>query len=139
MSLFKSEYEMKIPFHDLDPMDIVWHGNYVKYMEQARCDMFDKIGYTYYDMKDDDRAYPIAKMQTKFIRPLSFNQEVIIRSSLEEIEPTIRIKYKIFEKGSEKKIFEGETTQIGVIISSRETTYTPSKTLKQKLGICDEE
>ena len=139
MSLFQSEYELKIPFHDLDPMDIVWHGNYVKYMEQARCDMFDKIGYTYYDMKNDDRAYPVAKMKTKFIRPLFFNQEVIVRSSLEEIEPTIRIKYKIFEKGTEKKVFEGETTQIGVLISTRETVYKASAVLKNLLGVKDEE
>ena len=66
MSIFESLLEIKIPFHDLDPMNIVWHGNYIKYLEQARCEMFNEIGYTYYDMKNDNYAYPIAKMNTKY-------------------------------------------------------------------------
>ena len=40
MSLYSSEIEIKIPFYDLDPMNIVWHGNYIKYLEQARCKLF---------------------------------------------------------------------------------------------------
>lgn len=138
MSLFESEFEFTIAFHDLDPMDVVWHGNYVKYMEQARCDMLNKLGYNYYDMKNDDVAYPVAKMKTKFIKPLTYNQKVKIVSTLEEIEPTLTIKYKIFDKNSGDKLFEGETVQIGVRISTRETVYSPPETLKKLLGVKDE-
>ena len=53
MALYTSELELKIPFYDLDPMNVVWHGNYIKYMEQARCDLFSKLHYTYNDMRDD--------------------------------------------------------------------------------------
>lgn len=40
-----------VQFFDLDPMNVVWHGNYVKYLETARCDLLAKVGYTYDDMK----------------------------------------------------------------------------------------
>lgn len=43
---FKSDTIIKVEFYDLDPMDVVWHGNYVKYLEVARCDMLSKLGYT---------------------------------------------------------------------------------------------
>jgi len=135
MSLFESEFEMKIAFHDLDPMDVVWHGNYVKYMEQARCDMLNKLGYNYYDMKNDGLAYPVAKMKTKFIRPLTYNQEVKIVSSLEEIEPTMVVKYKIFDKKTGEKVFEGETIQFAVLIETRETIYSAPSTLKKILQL----
>ena len=36
MSLYSSEIEIKIPFYDLDPMNIVWHGNYIKYLESSK-------------------------------------------------------------------------------------------------------
>ena len=137
MSLFISEYKMKIPFHDLDPRNVVWHGNYVKYLEQARCDMFDKIGYTYYDMLNDDYVYPVAKMNTKFIKPIGFNQEVVMKSSLEEIEPAMRIKYVMY--CNEEKVFEAETTQIAVLFSSKQSVYCAPDRLKQKLGVKDEE
>ena len=134
MSIFESEFEIKIPFHDLDPMDVVWHGNYIKYMEQARCDMFNKINYTYYDMKNDNYAYPVAKMQTKYISPLRFNQEVIIKTLLEEIEPAIIIKYKMYDKLTGKEVFCGETMQIGVNISTGQSLYTAPANLLKKLG-----
>lgn len=133
MSLFKSEFEIKIPFNDLDPMDVVWHGNYIKYMEQSRCDMFDKLNYTYYDMKKDNYAYPVAKMKTKFIKPLRFNQEAIIETSLEEVEPAIIIKYKIFDKLSGSEVFNAETMQIGVNIKTGESLYLAPPNLLKKL------
>lgn len=138
MSLFKSELTIKIPFHDLDPMNVVWHGNYIKYMEQSRCDMFNKLNYTYYDIKDDNYAYPIAKMKTKFIKPLRFNQEVVIETSLEEIEPAIIIKYKIFDKISGTEVFNAETMQIGVNIETGESVYIPPVNLLKRLETVNE-
>lgn len=138
MSLFESKYEMKIPFNDLDPMNIVWHGNYIKYMEQARCDMFDKLNYTYYDMKDDNYAYPVAKMNTKYIQPLCFNQEIVIKTILQEIEPAIRIKYELYDKATQNKVFEAETMQIAVDIPTRNSLYVAPKRLVEALRNVDE-
>ena len=103
-------------------------------MEQARCDMFNKINYTYYDMKNDNYAYPVAKMQTKYISPLRFNQEVIIKTLLEEIEPAIIIKYKMYDKLTGKEVFCGETMQIGVNISTGQSLYIAPANLLKKLG-----
>ena len=37
--------EIEVPFFDVDVMQIVWHGHYVKYLEVARCAFLDAIGY----------------------------------------------------------------------------------------------
>ena len=34
---------IKVQFYDLDPMGIVWHGNYTRFLEQARAALFQKI------------------------------------------------------------------------------------------------
>ena len=31
------DVEMQVPFFDVDMLEIVWHGHYVKYLEVARC------------------------------------------------------------------------------------------------------
>ena len=41
------EIEVVPPFFDIDSMDIVWHGHYVKYLELARCALLEKFGYGY--------------------------------------------------------------------------------------------
>ena len=38
------EVRMKVPFFDADPMQIVWHGNYLKYFDIARSELFDALG-----------------------------------------------------------------------------------------------
>ena len=129
MSYYISEMKLKIPFHDLDPMNIVWHGNYIKYMEQARCDMFSKLNYTYDDMKDDLYVYPIAKMSTKFIKPAKFEQELVVKTELVEIEPGLVIKYQIFDLQTNEKIFEAKTLQIAVNIKTKQSIYNAPKRL----------
>ncbi|WP_258031844.1 acyl-CoA thioesterase [Campylobacter concisus] len=37
----------KVAFFDVDSMEVMWHGNYVKYLEMARCELLDKLGYNY--------------------------------------------------------------------------------------------
>ena len=98
MSLFKSEYEIKISFEDLDPMNVVWHGNYVRYLERARCDMLSKLKYTYSDMKKDGYIYPVAKMKVKYIKPAEFEDVLVIVSDIISIEPALVIKYVIYNK-----------------------------------------
>ena len=43
--MVEAEVVVKAQFYDLDPMGVVWHGHYARFMEQARCELLDKIGY----------------------------------------------------------------------------------------------
>ena len=38
------EIKIRVPFFDLDPMQIVWHGNYLNYFEMARAALFEHNG-----------------------------------------------------------------------------------------------
>ena len=93
--LYQAETILNVEFYDLDPMNVVWHGNYVKYLEAARCDMLNKLGYNYMDMRNDGFAYPVATMEMKYIKPCVFNQELRVVSTIEEIDPSLIIKYTI--------------------------------------------
>ena len=129
MSLLQSEYKFKVSFEDLDPMNIVWNGNYMRYMEQARCDLLAKLNYTYADMKKEGYVYPIAKMKAKYIRPATFGDNLTLKLDVISIEPTLDIKYQIFNDETNDKIFEGSTMQIGMNAESFESVYTPPKGL----------
>lgn len=112
-----------VQFFDIDPMNVVWHGNYVKYLETARCDLLNKIGYNYDDMKADGVAYPIAKMDLKFIKPAFFMQKLKVVSTLVELEPSLNIKYEIFDIKTGEKIFTAKSMQICVDIKTLESIY----------------
>ena len=137
MCLYKTEYSLRVSFEDLDPMNIVWHGNYMKYMEQARCDMLAKLNYTYMDMKKENVGYPVAKMKVKYIKPSTLNDVLTVVTSVEMIEPSLNLKYEIYKNN--EKIFEATTMQIGINMVTGESVYTAPEGLKRAIeGIKNE-
>lgn len=134
--LFKTETKLTVQFYDLDPMNVVWHGNYLKYLESARCDLLKKIGYDYDNMRADGVVYPIAKMDLKYIKPCKFNQVLFLETIVEELEPSLIIKYNIFDEESGEKVFSAKSMQICVDIKTGESIYSAPEGLKQKLACC---
>lgn len=136
MVKFESSYITEIPFYDLDPMNVVWHGNYIKYLEDARCDMFKKINYTYINMQEEKIAYPIAKMDLKYIKSCKFGQKIKITTLLEEIEPCIIIKYIIKDAESGEIILKARSMQICINMETGESIYTAPDRLKRVFEEC---
>lgn len=134
MAIFKAETTINVPFYDNDPMGVVWHGNYVKYLEIARCDTLAKIGYDYMDMKNDGVMYPIAKLDMKYIKPSKFAQNLRIVTVIEELEPSLIIKYEIFDEKGEK-IFKGKSMQICVNIETKQSVYVAPQRFKELLNV----
>lgn len=134
--LFKTEMKLTVQFYDLDPMNVVWHGNYLKYLESARCDLLKKIGYDYDNMRADGVLYPIAKIDLKYIKPCKFNQVLFLETIVEELEPALIIKYNIFDEESGEKVFSAKSMQICVDIKTGESIYSAPEGLKQKLACC---
>ena len=118
-------------------MNVVWHGNYIKYLETARCDLLSKIGYDYDNMREDGIAYPVATMDLKFMKPCTFNQKLRVVSSVEEIEPCLIIKYMIYDALTGEKLFKAKTMQICVDVHSKESVYSAPERLKEKLACCN--
>lgn len=134
---FEAETFITVQFYDLDPMNVVWHGNYIKYLETARCDLLSKLGYDYDNMREDGIAYPVATMDLKFMKPCTFNQKLRIVSYVEEIEPCLIIKYTIFDAVSGEKLFKAKTMQICIDVRTKESLYSAPERLKEKLACCN--
>ena len=46
-ALLSATTELEVQFFDVDSMRVVWHGNYVKYLEVARCELLKLFDYNY--------------------------------------------------------------------------------------------
>jgi acyl-CoA thioester hydrolase len=108
------DYALTVPFFDIDSMNIVWHGHYCKYLELARCKLLDKIGYNYRDMAASGFLFPIVDMQIKYIKPLFFEQAIIINATLVEWEYRLKIKYLIRDANNHEKLTTAYTIQAAV-------------------------
>lgn len=129
------ELEMQVQFFDLDPMEIVWHGNYVKYLEVVRCALLDKIGYNYVEMKKSGFAWPVIDMQLRYIASASFGQRLILRADIVEWENRLKIDYQINDALTGKRLNRASTTQVAVDILTGEMCFASPPVLFEKLGV----
>ncbi len=131
----RAELTLRIPFHDVDPMQVVWHGNYFRYMEQVRCELLRQIDYGYREMERSGFAWPIIDTRLKFIAPLHFDQLVRIEARLSEYENRLRIDYEFFDALSGTRTSKGYTIQVAVAMPSGEMRLVSPPILLQKLGL----
>ncbi|MDR1929554.1 MAG: acyl-CoA thioesterase [Treponema sp.] len=128
-----AETEFTVEFYDVDSMEVVWHGNYVKYFEKARCALLNKIGYGYEAMKESGFAFPVTGIDLKFIRPLRFGERVRARALLDEYENRLRIKYELYNAATGELTTRGTSTQMAVDMAKRESCFESPRILLDRV------
>ncbi|OTG84741.1 acyl-CoA thioesterase [Acinetobacter sp. ANC 4648] len=125
---------IEIPFHDVDSMNIVWHGHYLKYFEIARCQLLDEFKYNYVQMKDSGYAWPIIESHVRYVQGIEFQQKIRVRARLKEWENRLKIEYLIFDAKSGQRLTKGYTTQVAVHMQSREMCFQSPPVLFERLN-----
>ena len=128
--------DIQVEFFDLDPMIVVWHGNYVKYMEAARCVLLEKLNYDYKAMERDGYVWPVVQLSIKYIRPLRFRQKVRVEVSLVEYEICLKLQYRFVDVETGKVITKAESTQMAVRIETGESCLGSPREFVEKVRLC---
>lgn len=132
---WSAEVELQVQFFDLDPMEIVWHGNYVKYLEIARCALLDRIDYNYEQMKASGYAWPVIDLHLRYVAPARFGQKIALRAVIVEWENRLKIDYLITDVGSGRRLTRATSTQVAVDIATGEMCFVSPPVLFEKLGV----
>jgi acyl-CoA thioester hydrolase len=125
--------DIEIPFHDCDPMNVVWHGNYPRYFEVARCQLLRLFKYDYLDMVKSGYMWPIVDMRLKYVGSAKFSQWITVSATLVEFEHRIKIDYLITDRETGAKLTKGYTIQAAVLIKNSELQLESPSILIDKL------
>ncbi len=118
--IIEAEVELDIQFYDTDMMGVVWHGNYLKYFEIARCELLRKFNYDYLDMAESGYVWPIVDMRIKYVSSAKFGQRIKVIATLVEYEFRMKINYLVIDVVSGVKLTKGYTVQVAVNLSTKE-------------------
>ena len=129
----RAELEFDVEFYDIDPMQIVWHGNYVKYFEKARCALLDKIGYGYLAMRDSGFAFPVTGISVKYVSPFKMGDRVRACAFLKEYENCIKIKYELFNARTGQCCTRGDSTQMAYDIAAAASCFSCPRIFIEKV------
>ncbi|MCR5080744.1 MAG: acyl-CoA thioesterase [Treponema sp.] len=126
------EAKIKVEFYDVDSMDIVYHGNYVQFLERARCFFLEKLNYTYVDMKNEGYAFPIVELSIKYMRSLKFREEAVVKVYLTEYENCLKFDYEIFNQEG-VLVTKASTTQMVIDSKTNKTLFVCPQSLIKKV------
>jgi acyl-CoA thioester hydrolase len=108
-----SVIEFPVRFSEVDSMQIVWHGHYVKYMEEGREDFGRKYGINYMLIKANGYMAPVVKMTCDFKKALSYDDRVIVETRyVDSYAAKIIYSFKIFRASDHVLAATGESVQV---------------------------
>ena len=134
-SRFEIEVPITVPFHDVDMIGVAWHGHYAKYFEIARCALLDQLGYGYNDMRESGFMWPVIDMRIRYVKPMRFGQQVIVKATLREWENRLSIDYLVSDAQTGERLTKGSTSQVAVDMTNGEMCFVSPPILLERLGV----
>lgn len=127
--------ELEIPFHDVDAMEVAWHGHYAKYFELARCELLDQYDFNYPQMQAAGHLWPVINLNIRYVKPAVFKQRIRVTATLIEWENRLRIQYAICDARTGDRLTKGYTDMVAVDRHSGEMLLASPPILYQKFGL----
>ena len=128
-----AEEEITVEFYDLDPLRIVWHGNYLNYFEVGRRALLQKIGYCYEEMEKSGYAFPVIEVSAKYLNSLRLNDRAIVKAILMEYENRLLIRYEIRNAQTGVLSTKGSSTQMAFDKKKNDSCFVSPPILINKI------
>lgn len=134
-SRLSCQIEVVPAFYDIDVMEVVYHGHYVRYLELARSALLAQFDYDYPRMRDSGFAWPVVDMRLKYVQSAVFGQTLKVTATITEWENRLRIDYVICDAQTGKTITKAHTIQVAVNMATREMCFVCPPVLWERLGV----
>ncbi len=124
--------EVVVAFHDVDVMAVVWHGHYLKYLENARWALMDRLGYGYEVMVASGYLWPIIETHVRHVRAARFGDRLNVMASLVEWQNRLAINYLVTDAATRERVARARTVQVAVDRASGELQFvSPAAFVRQ--------
>ena len=130
--------KIKVRFSEVDSMQVVWHGEYIRYFEDGRISFGDRYGIGYLDVVNQGYMVPIVELDCQFKQSLVFGDEAIIETRyINTPSAKIHFEYTIYRASDEAVVATGMSIQAFINMDRELELTNPDFYLewKKKWGI----
>ena len=115
---------VKVRFSEVDSIRMVWHGHYVKYLEDAREAFCRKYDLEYIYIFYNGYLAPMFDMKMRYHHIASLNDELLVTITYRHTRGAkLVFDYEIRRKSDDELILTAETTQLFI---TRDGVFEPS-------------
>jgi acyl-CoA thioester hydrolase len=121
--------ELEVPFHDVDMLELVWHGHYYKYFELARTQLLRARGLTDRALRDSGYMLVVVESTCRHPGALRFGQHFRVGAALGSVEFGLRVDYQIWNLSDDRRAAYGNTVLAILDSSGKLLVRTPDALL----------
>ena len=82
-------YIKKVQYYETDMMGIAHHANYIRWMEEARIDFLDQLGFPYARMEADGIISPVRAVSCQYKKPCTFGDTLRIAVTVDSFNGVV--------------------------------------------------
>lgn len=85
--MFSVEKEIEVRYAETDQMGVVYHANYLVWLEIGRTSFISELGYSYKEMEDAGTIAPIIKVAMEYKKPAKYGDVVTVKTWIRKTSP----------------------------------------------------
>ena len=102
-------YCHRVQYYETDKMGITHHSNYIRWMEEARIDFLERIGFSYARLEEMGVVSPVLSVNCRFLAPTTFADKVLLSVFVSEFRGVkLHLAYTMTNKAGDV-LCEGES------------------------------
>lgn len=105
------QHQIRVRYQETDQMGIVYHTNYVNWMEWGRTELIREAGLPYQEVENVGLMLPIVHLQVDFKGSAKYDDIVSINTRIKEATP-LRLSFEYEIKTGEALLIRGESEHV---------------------------
>lgn len=107
-----TEKKVEVRYAETDKMGVVYHANYLIWMELGRSALIKDLGFNYADIEEDGIVSPVIDVQVSYKKPLLYGEVAKVKTWVEDYNGLkITYGYEILNEKEELAV-TGTTTHV---------------------------
>lgn len=110
----RHETRLRVRYGETDQMGVVYHANYLVWMEIGRVELVRSLGFNYKELEQVKGVYlSVIEANCRYLYPARYDEEIVVETAM--VRSNVRMvefTYRVLSADSERLLAEGRTKHI---------------------------
>jgi acyl-CoA thioester hydrolase len=104
------EHRLRVRYGETDQMGVVYHANYLVYMEEGRTRLLESLGCSYAELERSGWGLVVRKADLRFRAPARYDEELVVRTAVSRLGgASVQFLYEVRRATDGTLLAEGST------------------------------
>jgi acyl-CoA thioester hydrolase len=123
----------RVIYGDTDNMGYAYYGNYFRWFEIGRNELFSFLGLTYKCVEDQGVFLPVAEAHCKYSQPARYDDLIVVETTLDlTVKAGLKFDYRVLSEDGRTLLARGYTTH--ACVNRQGKVVRPPAFLKQVIA-----